>query len=165
MNKCVTRARACVRRCSRREGLAKESAGRCEQRQMRNCHLRRGMTKRNGERRGGGEGNRREPGGSVVKSRSEKKWRARERKSVGGGRVGGKTVREEGTPMPPLCTLQGCCNLPYLVGGLHLREVNSPPLPSSARPANPSPRFMPLFRWKFYESWNLVWRNESENEA
>jgi len=27
-------------------------------------------------------------------------------------------VEARGMPMPPLCTLQGCCNLPYLVGGL-----------------------------------------------
>lgn len=28
--------------------------------------------------------------------------------------------------MPPLCTSQGCCNLPYLGGGLPASRVNSP---------------------------------------
>jgi len=65
-------------------------------------------------------------------------------------------VETRGMPMPPLCTLQGCCNLPYLVGGLASELtpiVDEPCHPPGATHAT-------LSRWKFYESWNLVWRNE-----
>lgn len=68
-----------------------------------------------------------EPGGARdVKSGSEKKrsgGRAIGNSGMAGGAAGEERMVEgRGAPMPPLCTLQGCCNLPYLVGGLRPRE-------------------------------------------
>lgn len=86
---------------------------------MRNCHLRRRGMMRRGEE---------SPAGLLVC----KKWEREEIEGAKGNprvaargeeRRGEKgAVEGRGMPMPPLCTLQGCCNLPYLVGGLQPRE-------------------------------------------
>lgn len=108
----------CVRASAR--GLERGCKGigrRCEQRQMRNCHLRRDR----------GEGC------EVEEREREREWR-RERRNVKKGAGGGAPA------IAVLCTLQGCCNLPYPTAASTSR-VNSPHVGES--PAAPSRPFVP----------------------
>lgn len=122
---------------------------------MRNCHLRRGMTR---ERAAG-----RTRRGRCKKWEREETRRARERKLSGGwwsarGAGLGRGRRRRGAYAASLY-FAGLLQSPIPRRRPPASRVSSPHR-HRRRTLPPTRRPMPPSWWKFYESWNLVWRNE-----
>ena len=96
-----------------------------------------------------------------------RRWRREKKRDEMGGRGC--------AAMPVLCTLQGCCNLPYPATASTSRGVSSPhagtgchlssSLPSTSARLLSLASSLTLRSWNFYESvLSYIWRNENDGE-
>lgn len=114
---------------------------------MRNCHLRRRGMMRKGEE---------SPAGLLVC----KKWEREEIEGAKGGTEGREGCgRGQGDAYAASLYFAGLLQSPIPRRWPPASRVNLPHR-RCRRALPPTRRPMPPSRWKFYESWNLVWRNE-----